>query len=246
MGTNSHLLISEAVEAAEHGGRQPEGVAKSILLYTAVFWSLFQLWVASPLSYNLGFGVFNDSETRFIHLALALFLAYISFPWHRGRISHRIPILDWLLALCASSCALYLFLFYNELAGRSGSPTAMDVSVAIVGVLLLLEATRRALGWPLTIIASMFLVYTFAGPWLPDVIAHKGASLQRVASHPGSPPRGCSGCRWEYLQDLSFCLSYLAACWNRQGAVPISFASPSHWWGICVVAQLRPASSHQG
>jgi len=193
MGTNSHLLISEAVEAAEHGGRQPEGVAKSILLYTAVFWSLFQLWVASPLSYNLGFGVFNDSETRFIHLALALFLAYISFPWHRGRISHRIPILDWLLALCASSCALYLFLFYNELAGRSGSPTAMDVSVAIVGVLLLLEATRRALGWPLTIIASLFLVYTFAGPWLPDVIAHKGASLQRVASHQWLTTEGVFG-----------------------------------------------------
>lgn len=70
--------ISKAVEAAEHGGRQPEGFAKKILLATALSWSLFQLWVASPISYNLGFGVFNNAETRYIHLALALFLAYLS------------------------------------------------------------------------------------------------------------------------------------------------------------------------
>jgi TRAP transporter 4TM/12TM fusion protein len=192
MGSNSRL-ISEAVEAAEHGGRQPGGLAKNILLYTAVFWSLFQLWVASPISYALGFGVFNDSETRFIHLALALFLAYLSFPWHRGRISHRIPAGDWLLSLAASGCALYLFLFYNDLAARSGSPTTLDVAVAVAGVLLLLEATRRSLGWPLTIIASLFLVYTFAGPWLPDVMAHKGASLQRVASHQWLTTEGVFG-----------------------------------------------------
>jgi len=192
MGNNSQLL-SETVEAAEHGARQPEGVAKNILLYTATFWSLFQLWVASPLSYTLGFGVFNDSETRFIHLALALFLAYLSFPWHRREISHRIPVWDWLLASSAAACVLYLFIFYEDLAGRSGSPTGMDVVIAVVGVLLLLEATRRSLGWPLTIIASLFLVYTFAGPWLPDVMAHKGASLERVASHQWLTTEGVFG-----------------------------------------------------
>ncbi len=164
-----------------------------MVLYTATFWSLFQLWVASPLPYTLGFGVFNDSETRFIHLALALFLAYASFPWRRGKIIHTIPAWDWLLAVSAAACALYLFVFYDDLAGRSGSPTGMDVFTAVVGIILLLEATRRSLGWPLTIIASLFLIYTFAGPWLPDVMAHKGASLQRVASHQWLSTEGVFG-----------------------------------------------------
>ncbi len=190
---NNRKLLSEVVEATEYGGRQPDGLAKKILLSTAVFWSLFQLWVASPLSYTLGFGVFNNAETRFIHLALALFLAYLSFPWHRGIISHRIPALDWLLALCASACALYLLIFYDDLASRSGSPTGTDIFIAVAGLLLLLEATRRSLGWPLTIIASLFLFYTFAGPWLPDVIAHKGATLERVASHQWLTTEGVFG-----------------------------------------------------
>ncbi len=190
---NNIPLIPEVVEAAEHGGRQPGGLAKTALLSTAVFWSLFQLWVASPLPYTLGFGVFNNAETRFIHLALALFLAYLSFPWHRGIISHKIPIWDWLLAMCATACALYLFFFYDDLAARSGSPTGVDVVIAVVGVTLLLEATRRALGWPLTIIATLFLFYTFAGPWLPDVLAHKGASLDRVASHQWLTTEGVFG-----------------------------------------------------
>lgn len=190
---NTHQSISEAVEAAEHGGRKPEGVVKNILLATALFWSLFQLWVASPISYNIGFGVFNNAETRYIHLALALFLAYLSFPWHRGRITHRIPVWDWLLAATATTSVLYLFLFYDELAGRSGSPTTIDIVTAVIGTLLLLEATRRSLGWPLTIIASLFLVYTFAGPWLPDVMAHKGASLERVASHQWLTTEGVFG-----------------------------------------------------
>lgn len=185
--------ISENVETAEHGGRQPEGLAKNILFATALLWSLFQLWVASPISYNIGFGVFNNAETRFIHLAFAIFLAYLSFPWHRGRITRHIPLWDWLLAITAALSVLYLFIFYDELAGRSGSPTTIDVVIAVIGTLLLLEATRRSLGWPLTIIASIFLLYTFVGPWLPEVLAHKGASLKRVASHQWLTTEGVFG-----------------------------------------------------
>ncbi len=192
MGNNRQSIL-QAVEAAEHGGRQPEGLSRKILLSTAVFWSLFQLWVASPISYAIGFGVFNNAETRYLHLALALFLAYLSFPWHRNKISHEIPVWDWLLGLSAAASVIYLFLFYDELAARSGSPTTTDIVTAVIGIILLLEATRRSLGWPLTIIASIFLLYTFAGPWLPEVLAHKGASLDRVASHQWLTTEGVFG-----------------------------------------------------
>ncbi|MES9993027.1 MAG: TRAP transporter permease [Candidatus Thiodiazotropha sp.] len=188
---NNRLQL-EIIEAAEFGGRRPEGIARKVLLGTALAWALFQLWVASPIPFSLGIGVFNDTEIRSIHLAFAIFLAYLSFP-RRRVITHTIPFADWLLALAALCCALYLFIFYEELAARSGAPTSWDVAVSMLGLLLLLEATRRALGWPLMIIGIVFLGYTFAGPWLPDILAHKGASLARVASHQWLSTEGVFG-----------------------------------------------------
>ncbi|MEJ2591927.1 MAG: TRAP transporter permease [Candidatus Thiodiazotropha sp.] len=183
----------EVIEASEYGGRQPVGRVRTLLMGTALCWSLFQLWVASPLPFLFGFGVFNNTEIRSLHLAFAIFLAYLSFPFHRRRIVHEIPGFDWLLALLAAFCAAYLFLFYEALADRAGAPTSLDVTVAVAGVLLLLEATRRALGWPLAIIAACFLFYSLAGPWLPDLLAHKGASLERLASHQWLSTEGVFG-----------------------------------------------------
>ncbi len=182
----------ELIESAEFGGRRPHGFARKIMLGSALAWSLFQLWVASPLPFSLGFGVFNNTEIRSVHLGFAIFLAFLSFPRRRG-ISHAIPLSDWLLALVALFCALYLYLFYEALSVRSGAPTSVDVAVAVIGIVLLLEATRRALGWPLMVIGVCFLGYTFAGPWLPDLLAHKGASLARVASHQWLSTEGVFG-----------------------------------------------------
>ena len=183
----------EELEAIEHGARRPEGLAKQILLATAIIWALFQLWVASPIPFILAFGVFNDTEIRSIHLGFAIFLVYLSFPARSHKRVHKIPVHDWIQAIVATYCALYLYTHYEALADRAGDPTAWDVGVAFVGVLMLLEATRRALGWPLTIIASLFLFYTFAGPILPDVMAHKGASIGRVASHQWLTTEGVFG-----------------------------------------------------
>ncbi len=183
----------QRIEAAEFGGRQPAGWARKVLLGTALLWALFQLWVASPLPFLVGLGVFNSTEIRSIHLAFAIFLAYLSFPPHRGRIVHEIPAYDWLLARLAASSAGYLFFFYEQLADRAGAPTSLDVGVAVAGVGLLLEATRRALGWPLTLIAFRRLGYSLAGPWLPDLLAHKGASIERLASHQWLSTQGVFG-----------------------------------------------------
>jgi TRAP transporter 4TM/12TM fusion protein len=183
----------ERIEATEFGGRQPSGWPRKLLLGTALAWAMFQLWVASPLPFLIGLGVFNSTEIRSIHLAFAIFLAYLSFPLRRGQIVHEIPWYDWLLALLATASACYLFLFYEALADRAGAPTRFDITVAVVGVLLLLEATRRALGWPLTLIALCFLGYSLAGPWLPEILAHKGASIARLASHQWLSTEGVFG-----------------------------------------------------
>jgi TRAP transporter 4TM/12TM fusion protein len=193
VSASAHTSRLEQIEAAEFGGRQPLGWPRQLLLGTALAWALFQLWVASPLPFLFGLGVFNSTEIRSIHLAFAIFLAYLSFPFRRGRIVHEIPWYDGLLSLLAAFCAAYLFLFYEQLADRAGAPSGLDVGVAVIGLLLLLEATRRALGWPLTLIGLCFLVYSVAGPWLPDLLAHKGASVERLASHQWLSTEGVFG-----------------------------------------------------
>jgi len=185
--------LQEMVAEADVGARSPAGIAGPLLFAIAIAWSLFQLWYASPLPFTFGVFILNDTEARSIHLALALFLAFTAYPALKRSPRDRVPVQDWILALAAAFCGGYLFLFYGELATRPGLPTPLDLTVGIGGVLLLLEATRRSLGPPLVIIAVVFLFYTFAGPYMPDVISHRGASLPRVVSHQWLTTEGVFG-----------------------------------------------------
>jgi TRAP transporter 4TM/12TM fusion protein len=175
--------LKQIVAEADTGGRKPTGFAAQLLLAVALCWSLFQLWIASPLPFSLGIFVLNDTESRAIHLAMAAFLAFCAYPAFKSSSRTVIPVADWILALVAAFCTGYLFLFYAELATRPGQPNTMDLVVAVTGLVLLLEAARRALGLPMVILAIVFIIYIFFGAYMPDVIAHKGASLSKGMSH---------------------------------------------------------------
>lgn len=141
----------------------------------AILWTLFQLWVASPLPLSLGVGQFAVGQLRSIHLAFALLLCFLLVPAHASSsIARR---LDPALGVAAALCAAYGFLFYTPLSARPGDPWAIDVAVALGGLVLLLEAVRRLLGWPLLVFLLVLLAYVQLGPLAPDLIAHKGASL---------------------------------------------------------------------
>lgn len=179
----SEEQLKQIVAEADTGGRKPTGIAARLLVAVALAWSLFQLWIASPLPFSLGIFVLNDTQSRAIHLAFSVFLAFAAYPaWKRSPRAY-IPAVDWLLAGVAAFCAAYLFLFYSELASRPGMPTTLDLVVAVAGLALLLEAARRALGLPMVILAIVFLGYIFLGPYMPEVIAHRGASLSKGMSH---------------------------------------------------------------
>lgn len=174
-----HGLVADA----DSGGRKPTGKTAGFLATVALCWSLFQLWVASPLPFTFGVLVFNDTEVRAIHLAFALFLGYAAYPALKSSPRERVPALDWLLAAVAAFCAAYLFIFYRELAQRPGLPTTFDLTIAVCGIVLLLEATRRSLGLPMVVLAAIFLIYVFFGAYMPDMIAHRGASLTKGMNH---------------------------------------------------------------
>ncbi|WP_457576951.1 TRAP transporter permease [Desulfomarina sp.] len=176
--------VQEMVAEADTGGRNPQGkISKNVLFFVPLAWTLFQLWYASPLPFVFNIFVLNDTEARAIHLAFAVFLAYTAFPTFKSSPKQYIPIQDWVVAFIAAFCAAYLFLFYSDLSTRPGQPTLLDLGVSLVGLILLLEATRRALGPPLMVVAMVFTLYTFAGPYMPEVIAHKGASFSKGMTH---------------------------------------------------------------
>jgi TRAP transporter 4TM/12TM fusion protein len=175
--------VNQLVQDNDSGGRVPGPLVRRLILVVAVAWSLFQLWIASPLPFSLGVFLLNDTESRSIHLAFAVFLGFLAYPAFSRSPRDRVPVLDWAFALAGAFCAGYLFLFYRELATRPSQPITMDVVAAVAGVVLLLEATRRVLGLPMVVVAVIFLAYTFLGPYMPDLLAHRGASLDRAASH---------------------------------------------------------------
>jgi TRAP transporter 4TM/12TM fusion protein len=180
----SEEQLHEIIAKADTGARHPTGaIPKSVLFFIPLLWTLFQLWYASPLPFMLNLFVINDTEARSIHLAFAIFLSYTAFPTLKSSPKDYIPFHDWIVALVAAFCAGYIFLFYDALSSRPGSPTTFDLVISVIGLILLLEATRRALGPPLMVVASVFILYTFAGAYMPDVIAHKGASLVKGMSH---------------------------------------------------------------
>jgi len=176
--------VQDMVAEADTGARNPKGaIPQNILFFVPLGWTFFQLWYASPLPYMFNFFVLNSTEARAIHLAFAMFLAYTAFPTFKSSPKSYIPLQDWILALVAAASSAFIFLFYEALSERPGDPTTYDLVIAVIGLVLLLEATRRALGPPLMVVAAIFLVYTFAGPYMPDVIAHKGASLTKGMTH---------------------------------------------------------------
>lgn len=227
--------VQEMVAEADTGARNPQGLAGRLLWFVPVCWSLFQLWYASPLPFVFNFGVLNDTQARSIHLAFAIFLAFTAYPAMKKSSRNKIPAIDWLLALLGSFSAAYIFLFYHDLAQRSGAPTTVDIVIAITGMLLLLEATRRALGPPLMMVAALFLVYTFAGPYMPDVIAHKGASLNKAMSHLWLTTEGVFGVALGVSTSFVFLFVLFGAMLEKAGAgsyfIKVAFSLLGHMRG---------------
>lgn len=220
------------------GGRAPKGgFNRTVLWAVPLGWSLFQLWIASPLPYELGLFVVNNAQGRSIHLAFAVFLAFTAFPTMKRSPRHTIPVQDWALALLGAFSAGYLYLFWDGLAARSGAPSTQDLVFACIGVVLLMEAARRSLGFPLMAVAAVFLAYVFFGSseLLPDVIRWRGASIERAMSHMWLTTEGVFGVALGVSSGFVFLFVLFGALLNQAGAgnyfLSLAFATLGHLRG---------------
>ena len=227
--------LQEIVAKADTGARKPGGFTGKLLFGVALAWALFQFWYASPLPFLFRFGVLNDTEARSLHLAFALFLAFTAWPAFARSPRDHVPLLDWVFALAGAFAAAYLILFYRELALRPGQPTTMDIVVATTGIVLLIEATRRAVGWPMAVLAVLFIAYSMGGPYLPEVLEHKGASLNRLLSHMWLTTEGVYGIALGVSTSAIFVYVLFGTLLDRAGGgnymMQVSFAALGHLRG---------------
>jgi TRAP transporter 4TM/12TM fusion protein len=152
-----------------------------------------------------------------------------------GSPKNRVPVWEWALAIVGALCALYLFLFYRDIADRVGAPIMQDYVVAVTGILVLLEATRRALGPALMIVASVFLVYTVLGPQMPSIIAHKGNSLSEIVNHQWITTEGVFGIALGVSTSFVFLFVLFGSLLDRAGAgnyfIQVAFSLMGHMRG---------------
>ncbi len=167
--------------------RNITGFHLKVVSAIAIIWSLFQLWYASPFPFMLNFGMFKGLPARAIHLGFALTLAFLIYPVAKGK---KISFFDIIISFVGAFSCLYIYFFYDQLVERGGVLLNLKITdtfnfpVELIlggcGILILLEATRRAIGLPLVIIATCFLLFSYFGRYAPEIISHGGLSLNRL------------------------------------------------------------------
>ena len=167
--------------------RNLTGFHLKVVAAIAIIWSLFQLWYASPFPFMFNIGMFKGLPARAIHLGFALTLAFLIFPISKNK---KISIFDIVISLVAAFSCLYIYFFYDQLVDRGGVllnfqigdsfNLPVELIIGSCGIMILLEATRRAIGLPLVIIAICFLLFSYFGRYAPEIISHGGLSLNRL------------------------------------------------------------------
>ena len=246
--TPNYEELQDMVASTDTGGRDPHGAVKKLMVWTAILWSLFQIYYASPWPFmlqgwlhDMGWNYFNvvvdDTRARSIHLSFALFLAFLSYPALRSSPRHYVPVQDWIFALTGIFVASYYILFYSELVRRIGAPNMQDIIVGCVGVLLLLEATRRSLGLPLVIIATIFLLYNYFGQFLPFdwTIRHNSGSINQIVNQQWISTEGVFGVALGVSTKYVFLFVLFGALLDKAGAgnyfIKTAFAYLGHLRG---------------
>ena len=240
--------IEKTIGEYEFAGREMGPRHAMAVGLIAASWSLFQLWIASPLPFIFDFAIIVDVPARAIHLAFALVLCFLVFPASRGGAHRPLAAPEVLFALLGGGTALYIVFAYGGIVERDGSllvlhpvifgarlSVPLEALVGGLGILFLLEATRRSLGWPLVVVAAVFLLYSLFGQSMPDVISHKGVSLMRLISYDWLGGEAIFGIPIDVSVSFVFLFVLFGAILERAGAgryfLDLSFAMVGRYRG---------------
>jgi TRAP transporter 4TM/12TM fusion protein len=233
----------ELATSVDSGGRAPLGWQRNLIPGIAFIWSIFQLYIASSLPFDLaefmGSSIFvvTDSTARLIHLSFAGFLAAMAFPLLKSSPRNTIPWYDWLLGFGIIVSCLYIVVNFSAIADRSGLPTREDLVFSTIGLVVLLISVYRALGLPLVVITTIFMIYVFFGDarWLPDDLQWRGASYGKAMWHFWMQNEGVFGVALGVSATMIFLFVLFGAILEKAGAgnyfIKLAFALLGHLRG---------------
>jgi len=214
------LEVAKRMAEEEEGiGRRPEGFFKYVIPFVCVVWSIFQLSIASWL-------ILDSTFIRAIHLGFALLVVFLNYPLFKKTrfglkyfsATDRIPVLDFFIGVIAAFSALYIAIDYVGMTSRYGDPILRDIVIGLVLVVLLLEAARRVIGPALPVIAIFFIIYAFFGPYMPELIAFKGVSLNRFMGQMTMSTEGIYGIPLDVSATIVFLFVLFGAMLDKAGA----------------------------
>jgi TRAP transporter 4TM/12TM fusion protein len=201
----------ELIEKAEFGERRLSGLVFKIAFLLAISMTCFQLYTAF-------FGVLTSTLQRSVHLTFAIVLCFLFYPRSKKSKRKTIPFYDIVLTVLAGSAVIYVTVFYQELVQRIGAPTLLDLFMGVTAIVLILEATRRAVGLPLVIVTSVFIIYGLLGPYVPGILAHRGYGFRRIVDHLYLTGEGIFGIPLWVSSTFVFAFVLFGAIFERTGA----------------------------
>ena len=212
-------LAKRMAEEEEGIGRRPKGYSQYVIPVVCVVWSIFQLSIASWL-------ILDSTFIRAIHLGFALLVVFLNYPLFKKTrfglkyfsATNRIPIFDCIIGIVAALSALYIAIDYVGMTSRYGAPITRDIVIGLTLVVLLLEAARRVIGPALPVIAICFIIYAFFGPYMPDLIAFKGVSLNRFMGQMTMSTEGIYGIPLDVSATIVFLFVLFGAMLDKAGA----------------------------
>jgi TRAP transporter 4TM/12TM fusion protein len=214
-----NLQFAEELLHEERGEiRRSRPIDRAVIGVLSIAWALFQL--ALPR-----FIILDSITVRAIHLAFAVSLIFLTIPSLKGkgkfhflRETSFIPLIDYFLAAIAVLTVLYIVLDWSGISMRSGIPIGRDIAIGILLIILLLEASRRAIGPALAIIALLFTLYAFLGPHMPSIFAFRGVSLNKYLSQIALSTEGIYGIPLDVSANTVFLFVLLGSMLDKAGA----------------------------
>jgi TRAP transporter 4TM/12TM fusion protein len=153
-----------------------EGFSAKIVAAIAIAFSVFHLYTGAV-------GVLDAMIQRSIHLSFGLCLIFLLYPARKEWPRNKVHPVDIIFAILGAAAPMYIIVFYQELVLRAGTVTTMDYIVGLIAIILVIEAARRVVGWPIITVASLFILYALFGRYIPGQLAHRGVALPSLVGH---------------------------------------------------------------
>lgn len=168
-----------------HAGQVPSKRNETLVAWTAKVVAVIAISLSLYQLYTAGIAALTALVQRSIHLGAILALTFLLRPAFSGARKDRFSIwllIDGLLVVTAIACTGYICVNLTAIFERQGDWLPADLVVSVVGTLLVLEACRRVIGIFMSAICVIGILYAMYGPYMPDLIIHKGYSIERIAT----------------------------------------------------------------